>query len=256
MRRGGTFFLLIATTWCGVHWWVDQSAPQSPFLNLTSVLRGLQGALGGWCGLGLVQHALGILLWGRVGAAILRMEGLVARFLAGRLRVGGGRAGVVRVAAARVARVWPGGFAWLIRMAGWRSAAYGSQLRAVLETPEMVALLTASPQAGRVLRPICWMLGVEASLLRPGVVVVPKERVERVWVRKARVRVPIDFGRIPLPRGALAWAKREVGGEASVFRSGVFMGFEGRLVTPGLLRAGGACFARRRKRSSQLSLRV
>ena len=38
--------------------------------------------------------------------------------------------------------------------------------------PQMVALLTASDQAGRLLRPMCRMLGVDLALLRPGVAVV------------------------------------------------------------------------------------
>jgi hypothetical protein len=156
----------------------------------------------------LVEHVLGLLLWSRVSGVILRMERLAARFVAGRLVRGVAHGGVRGTVARGAVRAWPCGFAWLIKKAGWRAAGFGSQLRAVLETPEMVALLTASPQAGRVLRPICRMLGVEASVLRPGVVVVAKVRVASVRVRKARVRVVVDFGRIPLPRGVLSAARR------------------------------------------------
>jgi hypothetical protein len=153
---------------------------------------------------------LGFLLVARLGAVLLRMERMTARFLAGRVwrveaRLCGER--VVRGAV----RVWPGGFAWLIRLVGWQSAGYGSQLRAVLETPEMVAFLSASPSAGRVLLPVCRMLGIEASVLRPGalrpsVPVVAPVRVVAARVRKARVKE--EPFRIPLPRGVLSAARR------------------------------------------------
>ena len=72
----------------------------------------------------------------------------------------------------------------------------------------MVELLVAAPQAARILRPLCRMLAVEEALLRPGVVVVePVVVVVRKRVRRARI--PIDWGRIPLPRGVLSWARRE-----------------------------------------------
>ena len=188
---------------------MDISAFPSPFLNLLIVLRNLRGAVGGFCGRGVVSHALGLLLVARLGMVILRMERMTARFVAGRGWLAGTRAGGTRAATLPVARVWPGGFCWLVRMAGWQSAGYGSQLRAVLETPEMVALLAASPGALRVLRPVCRMLGIETSLLRPGVVAVPRVRVVVERVRKPRVKVAVEPWRIPLPRGVLAAARRQ-----------------------------------------------
>jgi hypothetical protein len=185
----------------------------SPFLDLVIVLRNLRGQVGGWCGRGLVPHLLGILLSDRLAGLVLRIERMTARFLAGTMWRNGARVrtapGEDVVAVRRGAGRWPGGFGWLIRMAGWQSAAYGSQLRAVLETPEMVALLAASPQAGRLLRPVCRMLGVESSLLQPGVAVVERVAVVRERVRKARVKVVVEPFRVPLPRGVLAWARRE-----------------------------------------------
>jgi hypothetical protein len=77
----------------------------------------------------------------------------------------------------------------------------------------MVALLLASPQARRILRPVCRMLAVDAALLRPRAVgeaaVLAAEVVAVVKVRVRKPRVPIDWGRIPLPRGVLAAAKRQ-----------------------------------------------
>ena len=173
------------------------------------MLRNLRGGVGSWCARGFLSQALGFVLVDRLAGLMLRMERLISRFEAGRIWVVAARRSrepVARVAV-RAERLWPGGFNWLIRMAGWQAAGYGSQLRAVLETPEMVALLIASPAAGRVLLPICRMMGIESSLLRPGVVVVPRVRVVVEWVRKPRAKV-VEPWRIPLPRGVLAAARR------------------------------------------------
>ena len=56
----------------------------------------------------------------------------------------------------------PAGFAWLIRLGGYHAAGFGSQFQHLLSHPEMVALIAAAPQQmGRVLRPLCWMLGIK-----------------------------------------------------------------------------------------------
>jgi hypothetical protein len=47
------------------------------------------------------------------------------------------------------------------------AAQFGSQLQYLLADPEMMALIAASPRMRRTLRPLLWMLGIEASLLRP-----------------------------------------------------------------------------------------
>ncbi|MDR3525326.1 MAG: hypothetical protein P4L66_14645, partial [Acetobacteraceae bacterium] len=76
-----------------------------------------------------------------------------------------------------------------------------------LGQPEMVELLNATPQAARILQPVCRMLAIETSLLRPGA--IPPEPVARE--RKPRLRKPrpkIDWGRIPLPRGVLTAVRR------------------------------------------------
>ena len=75
----------------------------------------------------------------------------------------------------------------------------------------MVELLKVAPQAARILRPVCRMLMIEEQVLRPGVVAVVAS-LKVVAVVKQRVRkprVPVDWGRIPLPRGVLAAARRQ-----------------------------------------------
>jgi len=188
---------------------MDSSAPLSPYQTLSAVLRALRGEVGGWTVRRLLSEVLALLLYRRLGEICGKIERLAARFQAGRLwvRVSGART-AARSAAKKGARIWPGRFAWLVRAAGYQAAGYGCQLRHVLEQPEMVELLNASPQAARILRPVCRMLAIETALLRPGVVVPPPVvRVRKPRVRKARV--PIDWGRIPLPRGVLSAARRQ-----------------------------------------------
>jgi len=207
----GAFFLLPAR-WCGVSWRVNLSASPSPFSNLSVVILALRKEVGGWGLRGFFSVALGLLLYRRLGVICREMERLSQRFQEGRLLQRGSRLGagarVVVAAGGLPVRIWPGRFGWLVRAAAYRAAGFGCQLRVILEQPEMVALLAAAPQAARVLRPLCRMLAVETALLRPGVavacVVAP---VLKVRVRK--VRVPVDWGRIPLPRGVLAAARRQ-----------------------------------------------
>src|SRR6185312_11003612 len=56
--------------------------------------------------------------------------------------------------------------AWLIRLGGYKAAAYGSLLQHLLADPEMAALIAAAPQLGRVLRPLCRMLGIDPGPAR------------------------------------------------------------------------------------------
>ncbi len=100
--------------------------------------------------------------------------------------------------------MWPGGFGWLVKAASWQAAGFGCQLRAVLETPEMVALLAACPQAVRMLRPVCRALAIETQVLRPGVVVPVGEEAPVRAKRVRKPRVAVDIGRVPLPRGVLS----------------------------------------------------
>ena len=187
---------------------MESPASPSPYLSLSAVLRALRGEVGGWHLRGMLSHAVMMLLYRRLGEICGKLERLVTRFQAGQLwrRKPAARAGVRNVAKTG-ARIWPGRFGWLVRVASYQAAGYGCQLRHVLEQPEMVELLKASPQAARILRPVCRMLAIETAVLRPGVPVpAPVVRVVKPRVRKKRE--PIDFGRIPLPRGVLTAVRR------------------------------------------------
>ena len=182
------------------------------------MIRALRGAVGGWGLRGLLSQVLVLLLYRRLGRICGQMERLSQRFQAGRLwRRAAQAVAVERCVADRRGRVvasvrLPGRFGWLVRAAAWQAAGYGSQLRHILGQPEMVALLLAAPQAARILQPVCRMLAVETSLLRPGVVAAEAVALAVVPLVKKRVRkprVPVDWGRIPLPRGVLAAARRQ-----------------------------------------------
>jgi hypothetical protein len=159
----------------------------------------------------VMTGAMILLVCRRIRRVELQIKGLLARFTAGRLQVvaaprSGGGGGGARATAGRL----PSGFAWLLPLVPAEAACFAGQLRGVLAEPEMVALLEASPQARRVLRPLCRMLGIEGSVLGdlPKRTVEPAEGAVRT-PRIRRARVPVDLGRIPLPRGVLAAARRD-----------------------------------------------
>jgi hypothetical protein len=183
----------------------------SPSLGLSELIRVLRGSVGGWAVRGWVSAALVVLLYGRLGVVMGRMERMVARFRAGRLwrcAVRDGRA-VGRAGRVSVERIWPRPFGWLVRAAGWEAAGFGAQLRAVLAEPEMVALLAAAPQAARVLRPLCRMLAVEVSVLRQAPTVPAEGPGLAIGVKRVRApRAWPDLGRVPIPRGVMAAVRR------------------------------------------------
>ncbi len=119
---------------------------------------------------------LPVLVIALVCARLRRFErevlALVTAIRAGRVRVGhgrGGRPGVARgprVEAPGAARL-PRGFAWLLVAVPYEAANYASQMRVVLQDPEMVALIGASPRLARLLRPLCRALALEPELLAP-----------------------------------------------------------------------------------------
>jgi hypothetical protein len=166
---------------------------------LRLILHGLRAALGGW---GL-QAEIGLLLYKRVGDATRRIERMLVRFRAGKVwrRAAVQRMGSGRKTAGRGPAL-PRRFGWLVRQCGWRAAGFGSQLQTVLQSPDMAELLAVAPQAGRILRPLCRALAFEWPLPDP-----KPEKVKTPRIRKPRPK-PEPY-KIPLPRGALSWARRE-----------------------------------------------
>ena len=136
---------------------------------------------------------LTVLLWTRLSRATRRFE---------RARARPTRIRVAKVRQARIAR--PGGLAlprqrgWLVRELGWEAAGFACQLEALLADPAMAAVLAGTPAAGRVLRPLCRMLGVTMPVAVPMTVPVAvpaievaatEERPPPVWPRAVGISV-------------------------------------------------------------------
>ena len=113
----------------------------------------------------LLRHpryaALIIPLWHRITRAGRRFERLTVRLAAGKLRKPhrSGRGGPRATAL-------PTGRGWLVAAIGYEAAGCASQLTALLAEPGVVELLALVPAAGRILRPLCRMLGVGVYAIR------------------------------------------------------------------------------------------
>jgi hypothetical protein len=130
------------------------------------VIEGLCQAVAARSAGGRMAGPVIILIWTRLRRAAARFAALAARVRAGALP---SPAPLRPRAASRPARPrpphrLPGGFAWLVRLAP-EAACFGGQLQHLLSDPEFAALLAAAPQMGRVLRPLCRMLGVDPPAL-------------------------------------------------------------------------------------------
>ncbi len=135
--------------------------------RFAGVIEGLRRAIaargaGNWLAWPLLA-----LLWGRLHRAALRFARLAALVHAGRLPPPRHRTRSPRPVQPPPLRL-PRGFAWLVRRVP-QAAAAASQLQHLLADPAMADLLASAPQAGRLLRPLCQMLGVRppSALGRP-----------------------------------------------------------------------------------------
>ena len=182
------------------------SAPETVSANLGTILRGLLAALGAWG----MEPVLALALYRRIGGTIGRIERMLARFRAGRLWRAPNRAQGQRRCSRMAGRgpALPRRFGWLVQAGGYRAALVRSQLQDALNAPEMTALLAASAQAGRILRPLCRALAVQLPAMAATARKAATEPVETKR-RGFRPRAAPEPFRIPLPRGALAAARRE-----------------------------------------------
>ncbi len=123
--------------------------------HLVEGLRRVLAARG--VGLGLAVPLM-LLLWSRLRRTAERFARLAAKVRAGTLPPPRRRLRSPRPARPQPLRL-PRGFAWLVRRLP-QAASAASQLQHLLADPAMADLLAAAPQAGRLLRPLCQMLGV------------------------------------------------------------------------------------------------
>ncbi len=146
------------------------------------------------------ERALTVLLvavWGRIGRMRTRLERLIRLWRAGMLpKPRKSRAGEVRVRV-RTPSVIPTVPGWLV-VAVRAAAPIGAGLEQMLSEAECVAFLAACPQAGRIFRPLCRMLGVGAKAAR-----VRKDRP--VWVAPRSAPVVVQAGLVVGPGGRLMY---------------------------------------------------
>jgi hypothetical protein len=101
--------------------------------------------------------------WTRLRRLLARFAALVAAVEAGRFRAARRTTTAAsRPRPAAPAIRLPGGPGWLLRLAPALETRLGrAQVESLLGDPELRALLAQAPQAGRILRPLCHMLGIE-----------------------------------------------------------------------------------------------
>ena len=123
-----------------------------------------------------------LLLWPWLRRTVGRFARLAARLQAGRMLSTRRRPAAPRPPRARTPRKprLPEGFAWVVRLVP-EAAASASQLQHLLADPDVAALIAAAPTMGRLLRPLCRMLGVRPP---PGLT-PPREAAPRPARRKA-----------------------------------------------------------------------
>ncbi len=175
-------------------------APDAITASLRLILGGLRAALGAW----RLDAALAVLLYRRIGPITGRIERMLVRFRAGKLRHAACRVATSRHQISRTqAPALPRRFGWLVQAGAHQAAGFGCQLQAVLNAPDMAGLLAASQQARRVLRPLCRALAVELPECP-----APPRSADPVPPHQHRTRVLPEPFRIALPRGTLAAARR------------------------------------------------
>jgi len=135
---------------------------------------------------------LTVAVWQRLTHVAPRVGRVMARGLVGRVRaprVRASRAGQKRAPGAARLRL-PGVRGWLVRVLGYEAVAYRLQLEALLATPEMAAAVETMPGIGRVLRPVCRMLGVPLALATA--VAERPAKAERPWPPVGKIAKPAE----------------------------------------------------------------
>ena len=164
-------------------------------LNFSFILTGLQAAIAVVSARERHLTVLLVAVWGRIGRMRVRLERLIALWRAGMLpKPRASRAGVAR-GGVRAPSVLPTAPAWLVA-AVQQAAGFGAQLEHMLTQDECVEFLAAVPQARRILRPLCRMLGV-------GVKLAKRRKPRPVWALPKAAPKPAPAGLVLGPGGRL-----------------------------------------------------
>ena len=168
-------------------------------LHFTALLTGLQAAI---AVVAARERALTVLLvavWGRIGRLHTRLERLIRLWRAGMLpKPRKSRAGGTRAPGEPKASELPRVPAWLL-VAVREAAPFAARLEHLLSEAECVEFLAAVPQARRILRPLCRMLGVGVKAPRPG------RRDRPVWVVPTAPPMAAQPGLVRGPGGRLVY---------------------------------------------------
>ena len=165
--------------------------------NFTAMFTGLQAAIAVVAARERHLTVLLVAVWGRIGRIRTRLERLIALWRAGMLpKPRKSRAGATRVGVSTKSEL-PRVPAWLL-VAVREAGPFGTRLEHLLSQDECVEFLAAVPQARRLLRPLCRMLGVGVKAAR-----VRKDRP--VWVRSIAPPVVVRAGLVVGPGGRLMY---------------------------------------------------
>jgi hypothetical protein len=147
---------------------MDHPAPPS---LLTLMIAGFLRELASWGLCGKLPMPVVSVIAARMQEMRGRMDALLQRFRAGHKMRRAASTPAVTAAAGAVRKVPKASFrlprktSWLRPIMQHEAGAFRSQLELVLTDPEMVALMQATAQAARMLKPYCRMLGVDAGFL-------------------------------------------------------------------------------------------
>jgi hypothetical protein len=167
-------------------------------LNFTVLLTRLQAAIAVVAARERTLTVLLVAVWGRIGRISTRLEQLIALWRAGKLPKPRSWRGRVPGTAPRIINsVLPRVPAWLL-VAVREAAPLGARLEELLSEAECAEFLAAAPQARRLLRPLCRMLGV-------GVVARKARRPRPVWDAPKAAPVSVSAGLVVGPGGRLIY---------------------------------------------------
>jgi len=183
------------------------AAPQYPSSlveHLDGILRPLRAMLAGHTQTPGPLQPLMALIWIYLTRPAQRLARLIAKLQAGTLAPPRPRPVPTAPPTPRAPKLrLPNRHAWLIRLIQ-RTAQLNAQLEIFMSRPEMAELLAAAPQAGRILRPLCRMLGIRPlppvlrlpPMPRRPRPPKPKPATPRITARERRALLSYSPGRL------------------------------------------------------------
>ena len=149
----------------------DPAQPSEPRLGAAEIVRRFAHSIAGLLGvMGTVFNAHpnppmpALLLWNYISRTSTRFARLIAQLAAGIAPRKPAPRAKREPAERKTPRLrLPRGKKWLRALLGWRGGGCATQIEHLLNQPETAALVANSPQAQRLLRPLCHMLGITTA---------------------------------------------------------------------------------------------